>query len=356
MPQPKDARGIPVCDLLTPEQLTALGLVPQTATERRDEPFARCTWAVAAEPGDRAGVATRIPTEVPALVGYYRIRDSYADFEPITVSGHPGFRYAPNPKSGCVYGIAIADYQYLDTDGSVVNAADESGADPLRPHPPDGGDGAVQPPPAALTTTDDKETTMPGGYPGTSFDFLGAPEEAFGVLDGPGHVPVSEASQMYRGLSRAFVDAAAKIRSAARVLVEANEGAAGDAARTYLVRLAVVGDEARAEADLATEALYDQADQVAMVRTEVEAAQQQVAASQELGATADLSITASANANLRDAAQQAAGEAGNLHQTNVNHNYSAAFQPFEPPPAAPVDTSAGPTTARPDWGSGGRRR
>ncbi|HVL83554.1 MAG TPA: DUF3558 domain-containing protein [Pseudonocardia sp.] len=130
VPEPKDARGIPVCDLLTPGQLTALGLVPETATERRDGPAAECTWAVAAEPGDRAAILTRIPTEVPALVGYYRIRDVYADFEPITVSGHPGFRYSRNPGSGCVHGIAIADHQYLDTSGSILNPPGEADPDP----------------------------------------------------------------------------------------------------------------------------------------------------------------------------------------------------------------------------------
>ena len=130
VPEPKDARGIPVCDLLTPGQLTALGLVPETANEVRvDAAAAGCDWAVAAEPGDRAGIGVRI-TEVPALVGYYRIRDVYADFEPITVSGHPGFRYSRNPGSGCVHGIAIADHQYLDTDGSSLNPPGEADPDP----------------------------------------------------------------------------------------------------------------------------------------------------------------------------------------------------------------------------------
>ena len=182
---------------------------------------------------------------------------------------------------------------------------------------------------------------MPGGYTGTSFDFLAAPDEAFGVLDGAGHLPVAQSATMYRDLSRALSDVAGKVRDSARVLLEANEGAAGEAARAHLERLALVGDAADAEATLAMNALYDQADQVAMVRTEVEGAQRNVAAAQELGVTPDPSITASANANLRDEARQAAAAAGNLYQSNVNHNYTAAFQPFDPPPAAPVDAGGG---------------
>jgi len=119
---PKDARGLPVCAMITPDQLTALGLRPETARGADPPvaaPYSDCTWTLTADPDDAAGIAVRTDTAHPALLGVYRVRSALSMFEPTQVSGHPAVAERGHPTGPCSIDVGIADDQLLSATGST---------------------------------------------------------------------------------------------------------------------------------------------------------------------------------------------------------------------------------------------
>jgi hypothetical protein len=113
---PKDARGIPVCELLTRDQLLQLGLDPATA---RPNSFLRgdgCSWRLA-DDSTRAAVGLTIDPQAYKLPDFYRIRDSFQVFEILEVAGHPAVRADGEPTGECTLNVAISDVQILTTEG-----------------------------------------------------------------------------------------------------------------------------------------------------------------------------------------------------------------------------------------------
>jgi hypothetical protein len=114
---PKDARGIPVCDMLTDAQLVELGLQPGTA---RSKPFDRfvnfCGWRIAGSRYDMTGIGVRVDSEHPALLGIYRIHQAgppFHRFEPTEIAGYPAVEAQTGPTSECEVNVGIADDQLL---------------------------------------------------------------------------------------------------------------------------------------------------------------------------------------------------------------------------------------------------
>lgn len=112
--EPKDARGIAPCDLLTVAQQVELGFRPETAEPGVAGPAQTCGWRTD-RPGQPAAVQINTDPTIPALDIVYGIRDVYAIFEPSEIAGHPAVRADYNNDEGCVIYTAIADYQGMAT-------------------------------------------------------------------------------------------------------------------------------------------------------------------------------------------------------------------------------------------------
>ena len=110
---PLDARGFKVCDLLTPSQLAELSLDPTTAESKTVGISDNCTWKYTNDPGNVGGVQLSTHPTLPALDGIYLVRDTFAIFEPLEISGHPAVHADRNAGSGCSIYTGIADYQAI---------------------------------------------------------------------------------------------------------------------------------------------------------------------------------------------------------------------------------------------------
>lgn len=112
---PLDARGLTVCDLMTPSQLAELNLDPKTAESKTVGISDNCTWKYTNDPGNVGGVQLSTHPTLPALDGIYLVRDTFATFEPLEISGHPAVHADRNSDSGCSIYTGIADYQAIAT-------------------------------------------------------------------------------------------------------------------------------------------------------------------------------------------------------------------------------------------------
>lgn len=115
---PKDARGIGSCDLLTPSQLTDLGLRPDTARPGTSGVGRMCTWASTVM-GDPAGLTVATDLTVGGLESLYRVRDTFDVFEPGEIGGHPSVRADGNRDGRCSLYVALADDQLMSADGNL---------------------------------------------------------------------------------------------------------------------------------------------------------------------------------------------------------------------------------------------
>lgn len=115
--EPRDARGVDVCNLLTPAQVDELGLERASALPEVSGTARVCSWAYMTG-RDSAGLTVATERSIPGLDGIFLQKDGYVLFEPVTLGGHPGFR-ADQDAGDCTLYIAIADYQLMSVDGSV---------------------------------------------------------------------------------------------------------------------------------------------------------------------------------------------------------------------------------------------
>lgn len=119
VPEPKDARGIAACDLLTDEQLVELGLRPETASPSSIPGATRsCGWSSAGEEPNPAGLELNDDTTLPVLDGLHLRRDNFANYEPLEVAGHPAIRTDYTDRGDCTIATAISDYQGVTTEGN----------------------------------------------------------------------------------------------------------------------------------------------------------------------------------------------------------------------------------------------
>ncbi|GEL17722.1 hypothetical protein PA7_15590 [Pseudonocardia asaccharolytica DSM 44247 = NBRC 16224] len=114
---PKDARGIAACDLLTRAQLVDLGLQPDSARPAHSRVSKDCTWET--DDGNVAGVLIATDAITSGLESTYLRRDEFAVFEPGEVAGRPSVRANLNPGPFCELWVGVADDRLLWVDGNV---------------------------------------------------------------------------------------------------------------------------------------------------------------------------------------------------------------------------------------------
>jgi hypothetical protein len=118
VPEPKDARGIAACDLITEGQLVELGLRPETATAEITGNTRSCSWSSAVDDTNPAGLELNDETTIPVLDDLYLTREVFFRYEPREVAGHPAVRADYNDIGDCTIITAIADYQGVSTEGN----------------------------------------------------------------------------------------------------------------------------------------------------------------------------------------------------------------------------------------------
>jgi hypothetical protein len=120
VPEPKDARGIAPCDLLTDEQLLSVGLIPGSGEEGVSDTAPGCSWSSSLDATNPAGLQINTDTAIPALDGIYLTPDVYAVFEPTEVAGHPALRADYIANGVCTIYTGIADHQAVATKSNVA--------------------------------------------------------------------------------------------------------------------------------------------------------------------------------------------------------------------------------------------
>jgi hypothetical protein len=114
--EPKDARGIPACELLTREQLVALGLDPDSARPDRRLLGESCQWDYL-DGSTLADVSISTDPTATKLPGMYRLHHTDRSFEILEIAGHPALRFDRDPTRECSLAIGVADFQNLGTGG-----------------------------------------------------------------------------------------------------------------------------------------------------------------------------------------------------------------------------------------------
>jgi hypothetical protein len=117
VPEPRDARGISPCELLTPGQLEELDVDPTTRITDLPGAGPRCQWRTR----DGTGVLTvSNGADLPAggfvggLEGLYLLRETYRFFEPGEIDGFPVVRADSGiGDATCTINIGVADDQLL---------------------------------------------------------------------------------------------------------------------------------------------------------------------------------------------------------------------------------------------------
>ncbi|SFM66917.1 Protein of unknown function [Saccharopolyspora antimicrobica] len=110
---PKDAAAVPPCDFLSAESASKLGLNPQ-GTDSSDSISRSCGWYT---PDERDRLALGEIANRP-LSSYLDNRSQFADFEELTIAGHPAVRANRNdPKElgTCSIFLATKDDQILSS-------------------------------------------------------------------------------------------------------------------------------------------------------------------------------------------------------------------------------------------------
>ena len=108
---PLDARDVKACDLLSSAQLRELKLNPATAAPKTVGISDNCAWDSTDDPGSVGGVQLSTHPTLPVLDGVYLVRDTFARFEPLEISGHPAVRADRTSAPSCTIYVGIADYQ-----------------------------------------------------------------------------------------------------------------------------------------------------------------------------------------------------------------------------------------------------
>ncbi|MGQ0575345.1 MAG: DUF3558 domain-containing protein [Pseudonocardia sp.] len=117
--QPKDARGIRACDLLTPAQLAEIGLRPETGERGPTSQGDQCDYQTVEDHRHGVGIASNTGLRNPGLPGVYVNARGASLFEPTTIAGHPGARIRLTPNEGCQISAAASDDQLVGAIGTA---------------------------------------------------------------------------------------------------------------------------------------------------------------------------------------------------------------------------------------------
>jgi hypothetical protein len=117
---PKDARGISACDLLTDGQLTELNLVPGSGEETASGRTRTCRWSSALDDTNPAGLDVLDDSATAPLDFIYRLRETSEVWEELVIGGHPAVRQDQYDDNDCTIYVAISDYQAVSTTGNTA--------------------------------------------------------------------------------------------------------------------------------------------------------------------------------------------------------------------------------------------
>lgn len=118
VPDPKDARGVAACDLLTDDQLSELGLVPGSGQAATTAQTRRCSWSSAVDDTNPAVVDLLAETPTAPLDFLYRLRGTSEVWEELVITGHPAVRQDQYDDNSCSIYVAVSDHQAFGTDGN----------------------------------------------------------------------------------------------------------------------------------------------------------------------------------------------------------------------------------------------
>jgi hypothetical protein len=118
--EPKDARGIAPCDLLTPAQLRELGLDPATAFPDAEGMAQSCVWHKP-DRSDYGGLQISTDPRASKLPSFYRVHHDEPWFQMLEIAGHPAVRADPDPDRSCELAIAVADLQNLGVGATTAD-------------------------------------------------------------------------------------------------------------------------------------------------------------------------------------------------------------------------------------------
>jgi hypothetical protein len=110
---PRDARGVAVCDLLTPEQQAAVEIEPATRTTALPGAAPRCQWRTRGHSGVLT-VTSATDFPIGGLEGLYLVRGTYDVFEPDDLDGYPIVRADLEPgDTDCTIYVGVAEDQLV---------------------------------------------------------------------------------------------------------------------------------------------------------------------------------------------------------------------------------------------------
>ncbi|MGQ0574535.1 MAG: DUF3558 domain-containing protein [Pseudonocardia sp.] len=112
VPDPRDLRGIGICELLDPVELRRFGLDPASADEELDRETEDCSYN-ATDYLVGASVTTAYRWEPGGLDRLYLTREFAEIFEPGTVDGFPTVITDANEANICNINVGVADDQLL---------------------------------------------------------------------------------------------------------------------------------------------------------------------------------------------------------------------------------------------------
>jgi len=124
---PKDARGVQPCALLTPAQAMTLGLDPIRAKAGSTADLVDCSWPSTLLPVSSLAVTVDTNPTRRGLTDTYLKRDTFSIFEPLVVDGYPALRAEVGPSNGCTIEVGLSDTQEIRVDAGARSPADTCG-------------------------------------------------------------------------------------------------------------------------------------------------------------------------------------------------------------------------------------
>lgn len=124
--EPKDARGVDPCGLLSAGELRFLGLDPLSVEPDLpgDVHVTGCNWSPFDDPDELVGFSVRVDSPQPALRGVYIRSERMAEhFEPTQVGGHPAVAVRDSSASSCSLEVGVADDQLMSVSTSAERSA-----------------------------------------------------------------------------------------------------------------------------------------------------------------------------------------------------------------------------------------
>ncbi len=124
---PKDARGVQPCTLLTAAQASSLGLDPTRAEAGATADLVDCFWPSTQLPVTSVAVTIDTNPTRRGLTDTYLKRDTFRIFEPLVVDGYPAVRAEIEPSNDCTIYLGLSETQDIRVDVGARSPTDACG-------------------------------------------------------------------------------------------------------------------------------------------------------------------------------------------------------------------------------------